>query len=385
MFSIFKKGIKNVYPEKNPIVISDLAKLIRNNPAFEKINQIRQMRENGDQAYKEIKCTLEYITPNCVVKKRSLKDDSEYNTNLINFSGYIYFDFDIPDAVQFKQEFIQKYKQIVSLVCISSSGGGISVLVKVNIDLTKYNFNSVWDFIASEVFKGEPVDPKIKDIGRAMFISSDPNVYIDYENELVINPADLKEYEIKNSYKKGTNQCISSPTNYNTSTCTFPFQLLDYKEINKVIFTTPVESINPVVDFHPIDFKEIKCPKQIHDGAKHKFYSYWIHCLVYLNPNLDPSYLYTYIFYANKYRAEPPMDSRTLDRLFEYVYNQTQQEGYSFINHRIKNFHLNKSVSLSKEDKIAIMNKCNGKVRSNKSINKIQEAKAELRSHNTRN
>lgn len=35
------------------------------------------MRENGDQAYKEIKRTLEYITPNCVVKKRILRDDSE--------------------------------------------------------------------------------------------------------------------------------------------------------------------------------------------------------------------------------------------------------------------------------------------------------------------
>jgi hypothetical protein len=126
MFSIYKNGIKNVNPEKKPINLSDLAKLIRNNPAFEKINQLRQMRENGDQTYKMIKCKLDYITPNCVLKKRSLKDDSEYNSNFFNFSGYMYFDFDVINAVQFKQEFIQKYEHLVTLVCISSGGGGIS-------------------------------------------------------------------------------------------------------------------------------------------------------------------------------------------------------------------------------------------------------------------
>jgi len=40
MFSLFKKGIKNVYPEKQPIILSDLAKLIRNNPASETINPL---------------------------------------------------------------------------------------------------------------------------------------------------------------------------------------------------------------------------------------------------------------------------------------------------------------------------------------------------------
>jgi hypothetical protein len=382
MFSIFKKGIKNVYPEKQPIILSDLAKLIRNNPVSETINQIRQKRENGEQAYKEIKRTLEYITPNCVVKKRCLKDDSEYKTNFVNFSGYIYFDFDIIDAVQFKQEFIQKYKHIVSLVCISSSGGGISVLVKINTDLTKDNFNSVWEYLAFEIFNGELVDTKTKDIGRAMFISSDPDLFVDYENELIVKPSDLKQCESLNSIKKSTYQGLSPHENVYTSTCTFHYELLHYEEIKKIILSTPYDSKNSVIDYNPIDFLAIKFPKQISDGAKHKFYSACIHHLVYLNPGIDPSYLYSFIFYTNLNIADPPMDSRSLKRLFEYVYTQTQQEGYVYKNAKIKNFHLNKRVSLSKEDKITIMNRCNGKVRSNKSIIKILEAKAELRSHN---
>jgi hypothetical protein len=384
MFSIFKNGITKIYPEKQPIVLSDLAKLIKNNPAAEIINQLRQMRLNGDQTYKELKRSLTYITPNCVVKKRSLKDGTEYDTNFINFSGYIYFDFDVPNPIQFQQEFIQKYKHIVSLVCISSGGGGISVLVKVNIDLTKENFQSVWEYIASEFFKDKSsiLDTKTKDIGRAMFLSSDPDVFINHDNELLINPTDLLKYGKTETIKKGTQQGISTKRYNYTSSCTFSYQLLPYDEIRKVNLSTPINSNNPVVDYNPISFSELKFPDEVSDGIKHKFYSSLIHVLVHLNPDLDPSYIYSFLFYNNKYKAVPPMESRSLKRLFEYVYHQTKEEGYVYNNDRIKNFHLNKDTFLSKEEKIKIMNKCNGMIRKNKSIDKILEAKAELKSRN---
>lgn len=386
MFSIFKNGITKIYPEKQPIILSDLAKLIRNNPAATTIDQIRQKRINGDQSYKELKRDLAYITPNCVVKKRSLKDGSEYDTNFLNFSGYIYFDIDVPNPVRFKQEFIQKYKDIVSLVCISSGGGGISVLVKVNIDLTKENFQSVWEYIISEVFKCELslVDRKTKDIGRAMFISSDPDVFISHDNELIIDATDLQKYGKIETIKKGTQQGISMKIFNYTSSCTFSYQLLPYNEIKKVNLSTPINSNNPVVDYNPINFSELKFPDEVSDGIKHKFYSSLIHVLVHLNPDLDPNYIYSFLFYTNKYKAVPPMESRSLKRLFEYVYNQTKEEGYLFNNDRIKNFHLNKEFFLSKEEKIKIMNKCNGMIRKNKSITKILEAKAELKSRNVK-
>ena len=87
MFSIYPKGIKNVNPVKRPITLSDLAKLIRNNPAAITIDQIRKLRENGDQTYKVIKRALTYITPNCVLKKRSL-NDLEFNENFNNNSSF---------------------------------------------------------------------------------------------------------------------------------------------------------------------------------------------------------------------------------------------------------------------------------------------------------
>jgi len=271
-------------------------------------------------------------------------------------------------------------------VCISSSGGGISVLVKVNIELTKENFQNAWEYITSEVFKdgSSIVDPKTKDIGRAMFISSDLDVFVSHDNELIINPADLLKYRKSETIKKGTQQGISQNEYYNTPSCTFSYQLLPFNEVQKVILSTTFNSINQVIDFNPMNFLEVKIPHEISDGYKHTFYSGCIHRLVYLNPDLDPSYIYSFIYCINKYKANPPMDLRSLKRLFEYVYNQTQQDGYEYFNDRIKNFHLNKDVFLSKEEKIRIMNKCNGMIRKNKSITKILEAKAELKSKNVK-
>ena len=384
MFSLFKNGIKRIYPEKQPITLPDLVRMIRKNPATETINHIRRLRENKDQSYKNLKRDLTYITPNCFVTKRSLKSNKEFNLNFISFSGYIYFDFDVSNPLDFKESFINKYKHIVSFVCISTSAGGISVLVKVNVELTKENFNSVWEFILYEIFKEELTfaDLKTKDIGRAMFVSSDPEVFVDYENELIINPDDFKRVEKVTLIKKGTDQRISPPERINTVSCTFSYQLLPFQEIKKVNVSTPIVLKNSVIDYSPTNYLEIKFPVEIPDGCKHKYYTSYIHRLVYLNPNLDPNYIYSFIYYTNKYRANPPMELRSLQRLFEYVYNQTQHEGYKFKNERIKNFHLNSDTSLSKEEKISVINKCNGLVRSNRSIKKIIDAKAELQSRN---
>ena len=384
MFSIFKSGIKNIYPEKQPIILPDLARMIRNNPATETINLIKKLREDNNLRYKELKRDLAYITPNCVVKKRSLKNDEEFNMNFKNFSGYLFFDFDVNNAADFKDYFINKYKNIVSLVCISASAGGISVLVKVNVELTKENFNSVWEFILYEIFTeaASNADLKTKDIGRAMFVSYDPEVFVDYENEIIIDPDDLKWYEKVTPIKNGTGQCISPPERINTVPCTFSFHVLPIDSIKMVNLSTPIEIKNSVIDYQPIEYLKIWIPREIQDGYKHKYYASYIHKLVNLNPNMDPSYIYSFIFYVNKYRANPSMELRSLQRLFEYVYNQTKMEGYEFNNVRIKNFHLNKNAALTKDQKISIYNKLNGLARSNKSIQKIIDAKTELISRN---
>ena len=140
-YSYFENGIKDVNPKKN-IDFPQLIKLIRNNPKQSLIEQIRMLRLNGDDYYKTLKDTLPNITPNCIVSKRSLKGN-KIDINLKVFSQYIYFDIDEP-RVDYKNYIIEKYGHLISMVCTSSSAGGVSLLFKITNQITKDNFNSIW-------------------------------------------------------------------------------------------------------------------------------------------------------------------------------------------------------------------------------------------------
>ncbi len=382
MYSIYKGGIKNIFPEKKPISIKELVQLIKNNPQVDKIEEIRKSRKEGDQTYKELKRILTYITPNAVLKKRDLKD----RNNFIFSSGYVYLDFDnLNNVAEFKNEFIKKYNQIVSLVCISSSAGGISVLINVDLDITLDNFKAVWEFLVNNIFTDVAnfVDERTKDIGRAMFVSSDPEVFFNYENKITIDPSDLENIRTELINEKGATQCITERGGFNTLSCTFPYKLLDYNKVHGVINTkTPVNVTNPVVDFNPIDYTCVRFPTIINDGLKHRIYTLLIHFLVHLNPDLQPDYIYSFIYYLNKSKAEPKMNTTELQRLFILVYNKTQEPNYKFNNDRIKNFHINPNSGLNMKDKIVVMNTLNGKIKCKKSIDKILEAKVTLKSNN---
>ena len=132
MFSYFEGGISNA-KKFNNISIEKLLSLIgKCNPTIEKIREL----DLSDPDYKckkdKLKSKLAYITPNCTVTYR---DDSHID----KFSGYTYFDIDNKDKIfkcrqdvlNYKNDLIEKYKGIIKLICISSSGYGLSILVKL--------------------------------------------------------------------------------------------------------------------------------------------------------------------------------------------------------------------------------------------------------------
>ena len=382
MFSIYAGGIGKIYPQPKPVTIIELVQLIRSNPDSTKIDEIRQLRKNGDKNFKALKRTLTYITPNCVLKKRDLKDKNNFQYS----SGYVFLDYDnMDDVPAFKNQFIQKFGHIVSMVCISSSAGGISVLVKVDLDLTPNNFTSAWEHLVNDVFSevSEFIDLGTKDIGRAMFVSYDPDVFSNFDNEINLEPSVLKNTYTKSFNEKGASQCITLESDLNTLSCTFPFRLLEYTEVHGQIITqTPVDVSNPLIDYNPVDFVGVRFPNKIKDGSKHRVYTLLIHYLVHLNPQLKPDYIYSFIYYLNISKAKPRMDKTELQNLFKLVYSKTQTVGYEFDSTKIKSFHINRDAGLDKTDKMMLMNKCNGINRRKKSIDRILNAKSELMSLN---
>jgi len=130
MFSLFEDGITDTKCKKT-IDLPELRRLIRNNPQAEKIAKLRQLRKSGDEYYKVLKSQLPNITPNCILDARSLKGENR-EKNFRQFSQYLYYDIDVqgnPD--EYKSYFINKYGHFASLICLSSSAGGISVLFKI--------------------------------------------------------------------------------------------------------------------------------------------------------------------------------------------------------------------------------------------------------------
>jgi len=368
MVSYFQNGITDIHPSKD-LDLPQLVKLIRSNPLKDQIEVIRSLRVNGDKNYKKLKRQLPYVTPNCAVKVRSL-DQGEIQKNLISFSQYLYIDIDVDgDVEQYKRYFITKYGHLALLVCKSCSGGGISVLFRITNTITVDNFEDIRQKVITTILKNEPIDPNAQGIGRAMFISSDPDVWINYDNEIEV---DLTTNDTDET-KKEVNQCNSWGVYKNT--LVYPFSRISYDEFIKSLrFETEVVVVNPVLDFKPVNFTKVFVPKVIKDGAKHKLYSRIIHTLVFLNPDIEKDNILSYLFFINNNFAKPRMDSRELTRLFHSVYNGITNTGVIHVKAKVKNVHFNPSCGLDMSQRTQIANYLNGAQRRSVTIDKIQDA-----------
>ena len=259
------------------------------------------------------------------------------------------------------------------MICISSSGGGISVLFKVKNIISRENFPVIWQTVRDTILFTEPVDEKCKNIGRAMFISHDPAVFFNYENEIEV---EIKNSSLESDKKRGKQSKTCKDFN-NTLISPFSIKSID-QVLQKLATRTSVEVINPIVDFKPVEFLEVYIPANIKDGTKHVIYTSMIHALVYLNPSIEKEYIFSYLSYVNNRFARPKMEKREFTRLFNLVYNGIKETGKTNVNKELKYIHFHPDCKLTKEEKINISNMLNGYKRKNESIQKIIDAKHEL-------
>ena len=157
MFSFYEGKIYNNTPSKT-IDFNTLIKIIITNPYNRDYKTIRDHKK-GDVEYDEGKKHLVRCQPNCVVKYNSISG-SNFEKNYEIGSGYIYLDIDnLENALKYKKEFISKYKDVVSMVCLSSGGNGLSVLVKINHLITsKHEYKCIIDFLKSQYFRDVEFD-----------------------------------------------------------------------------------------------------------------------------------------------------------------------------------------------------------------------------------
>lgn len=377
--SYFENGIKQTVPNKF-ISFEDLYELIKNCPHKDFINKLRNLKQSNSPDYKKEKKKLPNITPHLKTDKRK-SVDGEFEKNFHSFTQLMYFDIDdVKNIIEVKQRIINEYKDILTLVCISPSGNGISILIRVEFDLTTGNFMQIWNSIRLNEFGDENIDMKSTGIIRAMFISSDPDVYFNPDAYLKIDYDSNKEWGIDHNTCVVCNNNVISPFSDNNIITRDSYTNHNFDKVLKLVKRrTEVDINNPVVEIKEVDFVSTYIPRVIPDGKRHSTFYTLIHHLIYLNPELDISFIYSYIFFINYHFAKPRLDYKDLLRHFNSVVNQIYQTNTLNYNFKIRRIHFNRNCwYLTSKDKETIAKCLNGLIRRKINQRKVFDAIAQL-------
>ena len=373
MFSFYDEGIHNNTPSST-IEISQLVDIIRNNPYQKDFSTLRLLSKE-DPKYSELKLGLPRCQPNCVVKYNSIKKEN-FDRNYLRGSGYVYLDLDnISDAEGYKQQLICKYPDMISLICISSGGKGLSLLIRINEIISSHcHFKKVMQFLKREVFTGLNFDEKTERLGNMWFVSQDPNLYYNPSALVTVPTAQncLDQSILHSEY--GNNTLYYAEKRISK----IPISL-----INRSLNTSTLFPGDKPIHIETIDWVEIKLPRVIKDGKRASTLTSLIHRLFHLNPEVDPVFIFAYIYRINEHLTEPKWRTyRDLQALFNFHYRIIHTEGYVFKGSRKKRVHISKELNIEGVSRPAIANTLNAAIKSNRTKKKILKAIEELRDSN---
>ena len=379
MFSYFEKGIKDCNPCKK-ISIEALVKEIKtnNSTAIQELRKLDRRDKDYDAKKRKLKQTLPNITPNCTVSHRSLK-------NIIEFSGYMYFDIDDKEnAAEYKTRLIEKYKESICMIWLSSSGYGLSMLTKIENEITASNFSSIRRYICNHIFADLKFDPVPSSQVNACYVSSDPDCYYNPSATIEI-PHEFIADDERQQPKSAFGTINYSPPDI-LPNAPYRYKFIPIGEvINKLRFRTEVVVKNRVFDMSPVEYCEVFLPPGylIPKGKKIRVFSQVIHNLVFLNPDVSYDYIFSYIYWLNSHKTVSGTKATDHDlfRFFDMVCRSIKKSGATNPTTRIKFFHCKPNTISPGETKILArrmtdMNKIYN------SVNKIHLAKQILESPN---
>lgn len=361
---------------RDVVSIDKLAKIVANNPQKELINKIRSVEYHSTE-YNSLKLKVNAIMPHG--RFSGLND-----IDIITLSNYIYFDIDGFDTLSMLNDTKQRLIDTlpISFLCKSVGGKGISMLIKVNDTflISGDTFKDVYHYIKSVLEEhGFKVDNSAKGLARKMILSSDEDVYYNNKVSFSIDKVSFKEFQnhlrrsdmkLKGSgYQEKVEKDVYKPND--TLMELIPERLLEKQIITKTLYNKEVKN-KYVID--EIEYYELLIPRYIKDGTKHKLYFRLVNALYYLNNNITPSQVYSYIYYINE-RVNNQSKMINLKRRIYNMIKTIEKNGFS-IKPRIKHIHFNKDVP-SKE-RIDMGRKIGAKMKVNKTLKLINDAKDEL-------
>jgi hypothetical protein len=365
MFSLYEGKINNKIPSKT-IDFNTLITIVKTNP-YKRDYKVIRTHKKGDIQYNQGKKELVRCHPNCVLKYNSISGP-DFEKNYEIGSGYIYLDIDnLNNPIEFKKEFILKYKEVVSMVCLSSGGNGLSVLVKINHLITsKHEYKCIIDFLKSQYFRDVEFDRGSDKLSQMWFISHDPNVFVN--TEVCI--------DVTEGLKCVDQGIIHRVVSNNTLFYALEKEImyLSIADINSNLITRTKYNNKKAIDIETVPWTDIKIPRVIKDGNKRRIYTRLIHSLFHLNPEVEPKYVLGYIYNVNRNCADPKMSYKDLLSLFNMQYGYIKSDHYKYQNYRYKTLHISPDAKLTSSQKSIIANKINGCIRQNKTKSVIAAA-----------
>ena len=379
----FYDGIKTHIPS-GYLNFQQVYEYIKTSPNAGLIETIRHLKSKDDSYYRQLKLKLPIITPHVEATARKLAGN-EFEKNLKSFTQLMYFDIDNVQNVHMeKQRIIDQYKDFVSLVCISPSGAGISIFIQIENELTKENFNLIWNSIRMNELSGENIDVKANGIGRTMFLSSDPDVYYNPDATLAVelNQIEKQGIGLICDFSGDINNIVNSHIyNYKTKS-RYTIYDIDYV-LSQVKTRTIVEVDNRIVDFKEVDYKSIYIPKKIVKGKRHKTLTTMIVILYNLNQTIEIDIIFSFIWYVNNVFVDPKLEYHDLTQHFNFVINKINSVDSSNWFKKTKRVHFNKDCwYITPKEKVVLAKRLNGLYMRYTNQNKIYNAIKKLISEN---
>jgi hypothetical protein len=349
---------------KGYIDFPTIFKLIKFSPFIELYAKAR-LYEKGHPIYEQIKNSILTYSPNaCFYVKRSL-------ANVKGLTGCIYLDFDesIPNTIYSELPFIYAS-------WLSFGGRGYGMLIKVD-GLTLDNFTEVWLYLENYFWKNFnlTVDPQTKDISRQNVLSHDPNIYVNPNPiPLNVNTIDLHPYKTFN-YEDFIS--VSVPNLFDLPENNSDTSSKGYQKINYRTYLDDYENQDYVIIPEGQDSRNAFMQRTVVDGDRHRSISSYAYSIVFNNKNISFSILEKVLMKANQQHCSPPLSDKeikqTVKSILKKRFNNTLK-----IKTKKKFIWFNPESKKTRHDKQVVVGKEVGKLRRERTINKLIDVYKEL-------
>ena len=341
--------------------VNSILNYIRTNPNADKIEYARTLNKKHPD-YNKTKFEVTSWMPHGVF------ENGVNDSNINQFSSYIYFDLDDVINVEEIKNDIKRFPFVYA--CWRSFGGnGLGFLVRVDGIINKETFKEAWEQVAMKIDLS--FDKQAKSLSRKNVISYDPHIWVNN------NCAAFKYQKKKNSIIKDS---------YERTIATYPLKEKRQYAVNvhlpTVSHDTPlqVRSTLKQEEFYGepfLYFDEGKsyCDIYIHDGKiplgrRRIGLLSIIAKLIYLNPSHPKDSILKFVYSLNESYCTPPMSGEEVNSSFNFLWTKYESNTLT-VSTRKRYLWFNPKVHMSNKERAKVCQTVSARKRKENTNKKI--------------